>query len=282
MSFYSDPETEAIYGANLEASLPLGVKLTIEDLYYVENLFTARLAKVHEGFGVGYVDYRQYGSTPEEAGLTFVSSYFERMDLTAAVRYRMADGKEDEVYDYDFTADNEDEVGALFLPPLSPFVDYSLSVRSAVTEYLGLGARVKRHNLIDESDEDGYNVDYNEGALSLDLTGWPFEGFSFDAEVSRWYEERERTDLDEDSSWDYGVRLAQAIRDHEVGVEASRQSYDGDGASRDATRYGAWAKIKISSPADFTFRVERETNDLYEDEDIDALTTVSARLDLAF
>ncbi|MDF1555781.1 MAG: hypothetical protein P1P84_22090 [Deferrisomatales bacterium] len=275
-SFYSDPDTEAVYGGDLELRPWQGGSLQLRDLYYLANSLELAVVQVVRGWGSGRAALRMIGNDARDATLS--AHLYPWREGEVHLHYLRVYKD----YDYDFTSDDDDLVPALELGEQQPYADYGLTVRQGLLDVAGIGARLRRHNVIQASDEDATNVDFNEGALLGDLTGWPWKGLRLDGEVIRWVEDRERENTTEDEMWGFVARVSQDLAGHTLGASYFKRAYDSDGGARDTRGYDLWARVEVLSATHLYLRYEREVDDLYRQDGIDALNVFTARLDLAF
>lgn len=278
VDFYRDPDPNALYGGNLGLRPLPGTLLELRNLYYIQNSFEAAWLQQLGDLGSARAAWRMVDADPRDASLAL--HLYPWAGAEAHLAYLRTFGHD---FDYDYTSDEEFEVAGLELGELHPYADYRVTVRQGFFgNTFGVGVRLRHHNVVDEADEDAYNVDFREGALLVDLSGWPWPGLRADAEAIRWVEDRDRTDLTEDNLWGFALRLQQAWRGHAVGAGVNRQAYDSDGAPRDSRGFDAWVRVRLADPATLHLRYERQVDDLYRQGGIDALHALTARLHLAF
>lgn len=276
VSFYSDPDTEAVYGGDLELRPWQGGVLQLRDLYYIENSLELAVVQVVRGWGSGRGALRLIGNDPRDASAAL--HLYPWHEGEVHLRYLRVY----EDYDYDFTSHDDDRVPALELGEQQPYSDYGVTVRQGLLGVAGVGVRLRRHNVVRAADEDATNVDFDEGALLADLSGWPWAGLHLDGELLRWVEDRERTDLTEDELWGFAVRAHQELGAHTLGAGVFKRAYDSDGGARDSRGYDLWARLAVCTATHLKLRYEREVDDLYRQDGIDALNVFTAQLDLAF
>lgn len=276
--FYRDPDPNALYGGNLGLRPLPGSLLELRNLYYIQNSFEASWLQQFGGLGSARAAWRLVDADPRDASLDL--HLYPWAGAEAHLAYLRTFGHD---FDYDYTCDEEFEVAGLRLGELHPYADYRATLRQGFfRSRFGVGVRLRHHNVVDEADEDAYNVDFREGALLVDLSEWPWPGLRLDGEAVRWVEDRDRTDLTEDNLWGFALRLQQAWQGHAVGAGVNRQAYDSDGAPRDSRGFDAWVRVRLADPATLHLRYERQVDDLYREAGIDALHALTARLHLAF
>ncbi|GAB6061301.1 hypothetical protein [Deferrisoma palaeochoriense] len=281
VSFYKDPEPNAVYGGNLDLRPLPGTLVSLEDVHYIENTFEARLVQDLAGWGTGRLGYRMVNADPQELSAALHLYPWAEAEVHATYVRTLAEEGDDD-YAYDYTSADDHEVPYLTFEPLEPYADYTLTVRQGFFGKVGLGARLRHHNVVDEADEDTYNVDFDEGAILLDLSDLPWPGLRLDAEAVRWVENRDRSDITEDNLWGVTVAVEQSWRGHALGASFQKQAYDSDGRPRDSRAWEAWARVRLLESAALHLRYARETDDLYRADGVDALNTFTARLNLTF
>ncbi len=281
VSHYRDPDPEGLYGGNLDLRPLDGTLLRLQDLYYIDNSLELSLVQDLGKWGFGRAEYRMINDDPNEASLGLHLQPWTAAEAHLTYRRKIADAGDDD-FTYDYTSAGDDTVPGLGLEPLAPYADYIAEFRQGFLEAFGLGARYRRHNVIDDKDEDEFNADYQEGTLLFDLEGWPWQGLRAGVEYTRWAEDMNRDDIAEDDLWGYVVRAEQHFLGHAVGAGLYRQAYDTDGASRDSAGFELWTRLRLAEFARLLLRYEQEEDDLYEDEGFQDLHRFTARLDLSF
>ena len=281
VSFFKDPEPNAVYGANVKLRPWPGGAFAVEDVRYIKNSLELEWIQDLAGWGTGRLTYRMIDRDPERATAAFHVYPWAQAEFHA--RYeRTFSGQGDDAFAYDYTSAEEHEVSYLTFEPLEPYSDYRIAFRQGFLGKAGIGLQIRHHNVIDKADEDTYNVDFDEGAVLLDLSDVPWAGLRADARVFRWVENRDRSDITEDHLWGFSVGLEQGWRGHAVGAGFERTAYDSDGRPRDSRVVEVWARIHLWSRADLHVRYARQSDDLYRSEGVDALHTFAARLNLSF
>ncbi|GAB4256302.1 MAG: hypothetical protein Kow0092_02270 [Deferrisomatales bacterium] len=281
VSFYEDPEPDAVYGGNLDLRPRPGTLFRLEEVHYIRNSFEARWVQDLMGWGTGRVSYRMIGGDPQEVSAALHAYPWPEAEVHLGWVRTLAQSGDDR-FAYDYTSFGDYEVPYLTFEPLEPYAEYSVTARQGFSGTAGLGVRLRHHNVIEKGDEDTYNVDFDEGALLFDLSDFPWSGFRLDAEAVRWVEDRDRSDLTEDNRWGVSVALEQSWRGHGVGAAFQRQTYDSDGRPRDARCAEVWVRLALWNRADLHLRYARERDDLYRADGVDALNTLTARLNLTF
>ncbi len=281
VSHYRDPQQDGVYGANLAVRPREGSVVRLEDLYYIRNSLEASWVQdLSLWQASGRLAYRMIDSDPQKLALDLDAYPWEAGEVHLAYVRKLAYADPD--FDYDYTSAEEDRVEYLNLSHLDPYADYRAEVRQGFLGRFGVGGRLRWHNVIEDKDEDAYNVDFVEYGLLFDLRDWPWRGLRLDGEFTRWVEDRDRSDLVEEDLWGYALFAEQVLAKHRFGAGLHKQEYDTAGSPRDSWGYQLWARLHLCAFARLQLRYEREEDDLYEEDGIDNLNVFTARLELSY
>jgi hypothetical protein len=279
VSFYSDPDEKAIYGGNVELRPTPTTRLRLMDLYYIENSFEAQLYQKLGALGQARVGYRQFGGEPLELGGELDTPLWADAEMTLFYKRKLSDANE--TYGYDYTAFKDENAAALGFGSFAASSDYGVELRQGLFNSLLYGyARARFHNVLDDIDEDEYNTDYTEVTAGAQLT---LGAVRAAIEGNRWFEDRNRKDLDEEDSWGANAMVEYTTAANtRFGASYSRAKYDAEGMERDSDAVAAWAGINLTEGARLDLRYERASDDLYESEGVDTVCEYSARLNFEY
>jgi hypothetical protein len=271
-----------VYGANLELRPHPGTRVEVRDVYLIDNSFEAGLYQDLWDWGRGRAVYRMIDRDPRDVTVGLDVTPWREGEARFTFVRKFADPAEgDDDFDYDYTSADDDTVDNLELGPLYPYSDTTLELRQGFLGTFGVGARL-RHHAVAEEYEDARNASYDEGTLLFDLAEWPWKGLRLNAEATRWVEERERGDRNEDELWGFSAAVEQSVGGHAAGAGFYRQAYDEEGGARDSRGFDLWARARLGKEANLTLRYERGVDDLYREGGFDAVHAVTCRLDLGF
>lgn len=281
VSFSSDPDETAVYGGNLKVRPLEGLVLKVEDVYYIENTLEVSALKVCDNHSFS-LTYRHFADDPESLSAVVTLEPWSGGEAVFGYKRRFAEDDIGDSPEFDYTDFDDEEVDALILGGLAPYSDYFVELNQLVMDYVWLGGKARKHNLVDEADEDVYNTDFVEVSADAELSGWPLEGFTLYASATRWYEQRERGDLDEDNSWGFDGGISQKYMGHSVGLDLYRSLYDEEGADRSTRGFHFWLKGDLEDFGVLSAGFEREFDDLYREEGIESISEFSARWTIDF
>lgn len=149
VSFYSDPDTAAVYGGDLELRPWQGGLVQLRDLYYIENSLELAVVQRVRDWGSGRAALRMIGNDARDAAVS--AHLYPWREGEVHLRYLRVYRD----YDYDFTATDDELVPELEMGEQEPYADYGLTVRQGVFGVAGVGARLRRHNVVKASHEEG-------------------------------------------------------------------------------------------------------------------------------
>ncbi|PLX40637.1 MAG: hypothetical protein C0608_08460 [Deltaproteobacteria bacterium] len=277
VSFYSDPDEDDIYGINFELRPSASTRFTFEDIYYLENTFEAAVVQKFGSLATGRIAYRHFDESPVELSAEAVVNGWENGQAIFTYKRKLSDA--DDSYGFDYTAFGDEDVDALNFGTFAPYADYSVELRQIFGEFFAYG-KLRRHNLIDEDDEDEYNTDFNEATAGI---GYKKGTLRVDAEVNRWVESRFRNDLDEENSWGWALLGEKKFEGgYKAGASVAQQTYDALGKKRDTSGVSLWGTVPVMDLATLDLRYQYETDELYEDDGIDSVSEFTTRLNFNF
>jgi hypothetical protein len=279
VSFYSDPNEKTIYGGNVQLRPTPTTRLRLMDLYYIENSFEAEIFQKLGRFGLARVGYRQFGGEPLEVGGELETPLWGDAEMTLFYQRKLSDANE--TYGYDYTAFKNENAAALGFGSFASSSDYGVEFRQGLFNSLLYGyAKARFHNVLDEADEDEYNTDFTEVTAGAQLTLGTIRAA---IEGSRWFEDRNRKELDEEDSWGANALVEyRSAADTRLGASYSREKYDAEGMERESDGLALWAGFDLIYGARLDLRYERANDDLYESEGVDTVCEYSARLNFEY
>ncbi|PLX43570.1 MAG: hypothetical protein C0609_07965 [Deltaproteobacteria bacterium] len=277
VSFYSDPDEDDVYGFNFELRPSSSTRFTFEDIYYLENTFEAAIVQKLGSLAMGRIAYRHFDDSPVELSAEAVVNGWEDGELVLSYKRKLSDA--DDSYGFDYTAFGDEDVEALNFGTFAPYSDYAVELRQIFGDFFGYG-KLRRHNLIDEDDEDEYNTDFTQATAGI---GYSKGSLRIDAELSRWVESRSRSDLDEENSWGWAL-LGEKKFDggYKTGASLAQETYDTLGRERETSAVCVWGTVPVLELATLDLRYQYETDDLYEDDGIDSVSEFTTRLNFNF